>query len=168
MKKPKAPKAPDPKEIIAAQAQANRVNVNTPFGSQTYGTGADGRTELNTSYSPEMQALAQRAMSLAGKDSTRYQMPPGMENIMGGIMNKVGGRYGQGGNVGDAVANSGGRKQSPAQTMPMPQNIAPGEPGSLAKPILGAQPAPTVMPQQGGFKSPGSGYGGPRRFIREE
>lgn len=167
MKKPKAPKAPDPKEIIAAQAQANRVNVNTPFGSQTYATGADGRTELNTSYSPEMQALAQRAMSLAGKDSTRYQMPPGMENIMGGIMNKVGGRYGQGGNVGDAVANSGGRKQSPAQTMPAPQNIAPGEPLNIpAKPM--PMPAPTVMPQQGGFKSPGSGYGGPRRFIREE
>lgn len=135
MKKPKAPKPVDPKEIIKAQEQANRVNISTPFGSQRYVTGPDGRSTLETSFSPRMNQLAERAMHLAGQDSTRYQLPPGMEKIMGGIMNKVGGRYGMGDDVGSQVAGSGGRKsQLPA---PMAKPLAIEE--AQAKPLIAPQ-----------------------------
>jgi hypothetical protein len=126
MKKPKAPAAPDPTRIIQAQTQANRVGVRTPFGSQQYTTGPNGRDVLETTLSPQMQALADSLISRAGQDTQRYQAPPGTEQILGGIMNRVGGRYGMGGEVGQQVAGSGGRGGKPstlAKPMPMPKNM---------------------------------------------
>jgi hypothetical protein len=120
MKKPKAPAAPNPTEIIRAQTQANRVGIKTPFGSQTYQTGPNGSTTLETSYSPEMTALAQSLIQRAGQSTPGYQAPAGMEQILGGIMNRVGNRYGQGGGVGAQVAGSGGRGNAKPSTLAKP------------------------------------------------
>lgn len=119
MKKPKPPPAPNPAEIIRAQSQANRVNINTPFGSQQYETGPDGRTSFNTTYSPEMQQLAAQMIQRAGTPSQQYQAPPGSEMILGGIMDKVGKRYGHS-RAGGAVAGSGGRAAVKPSTLAKP------------------------------------------------
>jgi hypothetical protein len=53
--KPKIPKAPDPQKLIAQQAQINRINQVTPFGSVTYS--GPNRSDLSYSLSPQFQAL---------------------------------------------------------------------------------------------------------------
>lgn len=154
MKKPKAPPPPDPAAIIRAQTQANRVNINTPFGSQQYETGPNGQTALNTTLSPAMAQLAERAMSLAGQDSQRFQAPPGLENILGGVMNKLGDRYGQAG-AGASVTGSGGRK--PAQPMAMAKPLAIPAAGAGAPAQSETSSTPTAAPTGGArpaFKDP--------------
>lgn len=126
MKKPKAPPPIDPNKVIQAQTQANRIGVKTPFGSQQYVTGPNGRDLLETQLTPEMEVIKDRLLGMAGRDTPRYQAPPGTEQILGGIMNRVGGRYGMGGEVGQQVAGSGGRGGKPstlAKPMPMPKNM---------------------------------------------
>lgn len=96
MGKRKVPKvtAPDPMQLIRMQEQYNRVNTSNPFGSQSYGTGADGRTTFTTTLSPQMQALVDRGMGLAGRDMQRYQAPQGMEGLIQALMSRVGNRAG--------------------------------------------------------------------------
>lgn len=95
-KQPKGPNMPqiDPAQLIALQDRTNRVNTSTPFGSQTYGTDASGRTTFNTTLSPQMQALVDRGMGLAGRDMQRYQAPEGMEGLIQALMSRVGNRAG--------------------------------------------------------------------------
>jgi hypothetical protein len=53
--KPKIPAAPDPSRLIGLQAQVNRINQVTPFGSVTYG--GPNRSDLTLALSPQFQAL---------------------------------------------------------------------------------------------------------------
>ncbi len=76
------------------QNRENRVNTRTPFGSQTYGTDASGRTTFTTELSPELQALVTRGMGLAGRDLQRYQMPEQANQILANIMARVNRRNG--------------------------------------------------------------------------
>lgn len=54
-KKPKLPPAPSAEQILTQQAQANRIDQVTPFGSVTYG--GPYRSNLSMSLSPQFQAL---------------------------------------------------------------------------------------------------------------
>lgn len=98
MGKRKVPKitTPDPQMLIQQQERVNRVNTSGPFGSQTYGTGPDGRTTFTTTLSPQMQALLDRGMGLAGRDQERYRAPEGMEGLIQALMSRVGNRAGSG------------------------------------------------------------------------
>lgn len=98
MGKRKVPKitTPDPQMLIQQQERVNRVNTSGPFGSQTYGTGPDGRTTFTTTLSPQMQALLDRGMGLAGRDQERYRAPEGMEGLIQALMSRVGNRAGGG------------------------------------------------------------------------
>lgn len=58
MGKPKAPKLPappDPQKLIAQQAQVNRINQTTPFGSLTFS--GPNRSDVSLALSPQFQAL---------------------------------------------------------------------------------------------------------------
>jgi len=58
MGKPKAPKipaGPDPSKLIGQQAQVNRINQTTPFGSLTFS--GPNRSDLSQTLSPQFQAL---------------------------------------------------------------------------------------------------------------
>jgi hypothetical protein len=58
MGKPKAPKLPappDPQKLIAQQAQVNRINQTTPFGSLTFS--GPNRSDASLALSPQFQAL---------------------------------------------------------------------------------------------------------------
>lgn len=54
------------------QTQANRPNVNTDFGSQSWKQGADGRWTMNSSLDPAMQGSLQ---SLMGQMNQNYSTP---------------------------------------------------------------------------------------------
>lgn len=143
-KSPKQQKMPDPKELIALQAEYNRVNVDTPFGSQTYTPGADGRsTTLKTDIGPEGQQLVGRGVGLGMTDSNRMSVDPRMNQLAGGLLEKVGKRFGM---------DLGGSLQlAPEANMPQ------------AKPQQQVQPTPgptTAMPV-----GPGTGFGAPAGGI---
>ena len=70
-KAPKQPKMPDPRELIALQAEYNRVNVDTPFGSQTYVPGPNGSTTLRSDIGPLGEALVGRGVGLGMTESAR-------------------------------------------------------------------------------------------------
>lgn len=89
------PPSINPAQLIQMQNQQNRVNTSGPFGSQTYGTDESGRTTFNTTLSPQMQALLDRGMGLAGRDQERYQAPEGMEGLIQALMGRVGNRAGR-------------------------------------------------------------------------
>lgn len=84
----------DPAALIRMQNMENRVNTSSPFGSQTYGRDAEGRTTFTTSLSPQMQALVDRGMGLAGRDLERFQRPEGMEGLIQALMSRVSNRAG--------------------------------------------------------------------------
>jgi len=52
---PQAPPVPDPREIAELDAEFNRIDQFTPFGSLVFG--GDSRNEATLSFSPEIQAL---------------------------------------------------------------------------------------------------------------
>jgi hypothetical protein len=54
-KAPKLPKAPSAQQLIAQQAQSNRIDQTTPFGSVTYS--GPMRSNLSYNLSPQFQAL---------------------------------------------------------------------------------------------------------------
>lgn len=130
-KAPKQQKMPDPKELIALQAEYNRVNVDTPFGSQTYVPGPDGSTTLKTDIGPLGQQLVNRGVSLGMTDSNRMSVDPRMNDLAGALLGNVGKRFGM---------NLGGSLQlAPEANMPQ----------TPAKPQQQTQPAPsltTAMP----------------------
>lgn len=116
MGKPKPSKidTPDPREIMQAEAEYNRVNTAGPFGSVTW----DGNTQ-RTELSPEMDALRQRMMGLAMQDSERVETPDFLRDIAGGIMSNVGQRYGVGSKPGGPMP-----QPSPGRGVGMQQPMA--------------------------------------------
>ena len=51
MSKPKSAKMPDPKELMALDAQLNRPDIHNPFGSSQWAQDAEGNwTQNNKSY----------------------------------------------------------------------------------------------------------------------
>jgi hypothetical protein len=60
---PTPPPAPDPNQIIGAEAQANRVNQITPYGSLTYSGPNNNTATLNLS--PEVQNLLGTQMNIS-------------------------------------------------------------------------------------------------------
>lgn len=99
MAKKKAPKLPEvkPQELLRQQDMYNRVNIATPFGSQTYSSGPDGRGTYNTQLSPQMQSLIDMKFGQAAKQSTPFQLPEGMAALINALMQKQMTRYGAGG-----------------------------------------------------------------------
>jgi len=127
-KRPKTTPMPDPKELIALQAEYNRVNVDTPFGSQTYVPGPNGTTTLKTDIGPLGQQLVDRGVSLGMTDSNRMTVDPRMNELAGALLGKVGDRFGM---------NLGGSLQlAPTPNMPQPSS----------KPQPQPQPPPTGVP----------------------
>lgn len=178
------PDMPDPAQLIELAARVNRVNTDTPFGSQTYVPGPDGSTTLRTDIGPMGQALIGRAGALGLTDSQRLQIDPRLEQLAGGMLGRVGERFGMdlGGSLGlggqgqgpNAAKPPGGTKPgsqplpSPGGVQPapgLPPGAAPGTPGN--NPGMAQFPNTTpggwqgvydsVMPNTSGPR-PGSGY----------
>ena len=74
---PSPPSAPNPQSIIGAQgasneatarlnAQLNRMDTYTPFGSVTYTDMGDDRTRVDQTFSPTTQALYDQQMGIGG------------------------------------------------------------------------------------------------------
>ena len=86
-RKKKAPEArmPTASEVaplVDLQAQYNRVGVSTPFGSQRYEIGPDGRSStMVTDIGPEGRALVNRAMGFATTDSGRMGVNPQIDGL---------------------------------------------------------------------------------------
>ena len=145
---------PDPLAIIEAEKQANRTGTITPFGSSVW----QGDNQV-TEFSPQMQGLADRMISLAGQDGQRFQMPSFMNDIAGAMMGRVGERYG----LDPSQATT-----KPQQSAPMPSPVAPPPmpppspvPGPMpTQPPIGPDPNVPNMPEPmpGG---PPPGVGGP-------
>lgn len=135
-KAPKPPKMPDPKELIALQAEYNRVNVDTPFGKQTYVPGPGGSTTLKTDIGPMGQALVGRGVSLGMTDSARQSVDPRMNELAGALLGRVGDRFGMdlGGALQlspDAAMPQQMQKPAPQPQQPVPQlpTMGGGAPG---------------------------------------
>jgi hypothetical protein len=141
------PSAPDPNQVIAAQAQHNRYNINNPFGSSNWSSGGPGgHDSVTTTMSPQMQAMMSQAFGAAGAPRQQMQDPfgGGMSQLASAILSKVGARYG----LGNGNANN--------PTL-MGQQNAPhgGGPGQLS---TNASKGNTPPPQMGGGM-PGGGFG---------
>ena len=89
-KQQKLPKI-DPAKLIAQNAAMNRVNVSNPFGSQNYVTGADGKQTLQTTLTPQMQALLDQQV---GRAQSGAALPEGFNNVLASAMAKVRSRQG--------------------------------------------------------------------------
>lgn len=85
----------NPIPAIQEQARVNRVGRVGPFGSATYGTDANGGAVINTTLSPQMEALVNRQFNLASQNSTPYRPPAGFNQLQGAMMNQVTGGMGQ-------------------------------------------------------------------------
>lgn len=93
----KPPKAPDPQMIIDAQTRANRVNQVGPYGSSTFSTDENGQATQTNQLSPELQAVYQRMLGMAGEkpqQAQMYQPPQGFDQLTSAIGSRVGQRYG--------------------------------------------------------------------------
>lgn len=89
---PKPPKPVDPTQVIQAQEQANRYDINGPFGSQTWGTGPDGKATRTTTLSPQVQGMFDRGFGLASQNltplnSSKSDEFKGLQNHMLGLAN---------------------------------------------------------------------------------
>lgn len=62
-KKPKLPPAPSAEQLITQQAQANRINQTTPFGSVSFS--GPYRNNLEMTLSPQVQAILDERLGLA-------------------------------------------------------------------------------------------------------
>jgi hypothetical protein len=96
----------DPQALINQAIQANRVGVNTPYGSQLYSTDANGNAVLNTTLTPEMQALLSEQMGRASGPAAQYQLPSQNTTILNGLNTRLDQRYGMG--LPPATPGSGG------------------------------------------------------------
>lgn len=142
-KSPKQQKMPDPKELLALQAEYNRVNVDTPFGSQTYVPDGNGGTTLRTDIGPQGQQLVNRGVSLGMTDSNRMSVDPRMNQLAGALLGNVGKRFGM---------DLGGSLQlAPDPNMPQ----TPAKPQTQQMPV----PTPTTAGPLGGYGSGVSGQG---------
>jgi hypothetical protein len=109
----KLPTANQMKPLLDLQSQYNRVNVETPFGSQNYRTNQDGSRTLVTSLGRQGQQLVDRSMGLAMADSEQMRVPQQMNDIAGALAGRVGNRFGL--QTGGPMQLSGGQAQKPPQ-----------------------------------------------------
>lgn len=118
----KAPAPIDPVEAIRAQAEANRVNLSSPFGGQRYSQGPDGQWTLESYLSPELQGIADQMMGRISQGPQQFGIP-GYDQLMGNVMQQVGGHF-QGGDrrgLGSMGSGIGSPKPMGGQSMPVPQ-----------------------------------------------
>lgn len=94
-KKPKQQQVPpiDPQALIQQNADMNRVNVSTPFGSQAYVTGPDGKQTLQTTLSPQMQALFNQQLGKASAPAAHYTQPAGQNDLLAKLIAQQNARY---------------------------------------------------------------------------
>lgn len=130
-KRPRTPEMPDPRELIALQAEYNRVNVDTPFGSQTYVPGPNGSTTLRTDIGPLGQALVGRGVDLGMTNSARQSIDPRVEAIAGALGSRIGDRFG---------LSLGSDAMQLAPPAAMPQQQAKPQPQTPANPSLPQAP----------------------------
>lgn len=135
--KPSNIDVPDPREIIEAQTEANRTDVTTPFGRSYW----DGSNQI-TEFSPQMQGLADRTMSLAGQDAQRMPGMGHLGDIGAAIAGKVGERYGLDSGLGRFNAQRGAQSGDGAQVKPAPAQNLP----TVPLPPQGAPSAPATPP----------------------
>jgi hypothetical protein len=150
----------DPSQLIQQAIQANRVGVNTPFGSQTYSTDANGNTVLNTALSPQMQALLGQQMARAGGAAPQYQLPGANADILNGLDTRLAQRYGI------PVGGSGGSGSTPGTggggaPVPVPSPLPSPIPTPAPRPRPQPSPAPSGSGGGGGYSSGGIGGDGP-------
>lgn len=93
----KAPPTPDPAAQIRAEAEANRYNVNSPFGSQRWSGGQNGQPweqtiELNPSEQRQYdsrnsiaEAMMGQAATQAGAGTPQYSDRPDMPQMPGNM-----------------------------------------------------------------------------------
>lgn len=77
---PRTPRAPDPNELIRTQAEVNRVNTESPYGSVSWSGNQDTGFTQTTELSPEMQGLLDQQIGMAsggdqGKSYSSRDMP---------------------------------------------------------------------------------------------
>lgn len=72
----------NPEQLIAKDLQTNRMDMVTPFGSQRYVTGPDGRTTYTTELSPEMDAAKTRMFDQASKGLSHWKAPEKFQGIL--------------------------------------------------------------------------------------
>lgn len=87
---PKPPTPVDPRTIIQAQEQANRIDRVTPFGSQTY-----NGNQLVTTLPQGTQNAFNNISDLGGHQQQFLQRPQGFGNLQDALMNRVSQRYQQ-------------------------------------------------------------------------
>lgn len=90
--KPKPPPAPDIQGMIEHQSRENRVDTSTPFGSQSWSRGPDGRWSTQTSFSPEMQPIFERMLGRAqrGPNEYSYNASPLTQALGGEFLGRAG------------------------------------------------------------------------------
>lgn len=76
----------NPQQMAAESARMNRLDTYTPFGSQRYVTGPDGRTEYRTELSPEMEAAKARMFAQAAQGSQKWNMPEKTKGILDALI----------------------------------------------------------------------------------
>lgn len=119
---PSPPTPIDPNTIIQAQEQANRINRITPWGSQVYGPNG-----LETQLSPAMQKLADKQMSLAGKDLSPLKTPDSFGVMQNSLMNKL---------QGDGGASASNAGKGAMQQLPQLQQMTSGFAGNPQNPQI--------------------------------
>lgn len=121
---------PDPREIMEAEARYNRVGTRNPFGSVRW----EGNTQV-TELSPQMQAMTDRMFDLNSRDSQRFELPEFLSTIAGGIMGRVGDRYGV-------------SKPEQPGAMPPPQFTQPTGPAQIGTPPINPNAPPSSFEEQ--------------------
>lgn len=147
----------NPQQLIDQAIAANRVNVSTPFGSQTY----NGNT-LTTQLSPEMQALLGQQMARAGGSASQYVLPGANADILNGLNTRLDQRYGipaaPTGGSGNAPGSGGGGAPGPVIPPTTPPAAPPAQPPVIRPPTSG----PGTTPGGGGL---GEGAFGPGSYA---
>lgn len=146
----------DPTKLIQQAIQANRVGVNTPYGSQQYSTDANGNTVLNTSLTPEMQALLSQQMGRAGGDAAQYVLPGQNATVLNGLNTRLDQRYG----LGLPPPTSGSTPGTGGGPVPVTPPTRPPTAPPVAQP-----PRPPVVPPSSGGGASGAGNGDPDSWL---
>lgn len=124
----KMPTAAELGPILELQNKYNRVGSNNQLGGQNYTRNADGSFNLDTTLTPQGQALADRAGGFAMTNSAQMQMPSSMNDLAGALASRVGQRVGiqqgsqpmqlMGQQQGPQAKPQQGQQQPPAQGLP--------------------------------------------------
>lgn len=124
----KMPTAAEIGPILELQSKYNRIGSNNQLGGQNYERNPDGSFNLNTTLSPQGQALADRAGQLGMTGSAQQQISPQMESIAGALASRVGQRVGQG--ITNQPIQLMGQQQQPQKPQTQAQPGAQGLPPS--------------------------------------